>query len=81
MAKIKNIIFILKTSIILQVDLNTMTNIQCTNPPVLWTRSQISDNMICAASPGKASCQGDSGGALVTNEGKYYSVIGRNNNK
>ena len=62
-----------------QVDLNTMTNVQCSSPPILWKpRTQITDNMICASDAGKSACLGDTGGPLVTNEGKYYSVIGRN---
>jgi len=36
----------------------------------------ITDRMICAGDLGKDSCRGDSGGALVTDEGGYYSQIG-----
>ena len=65
-----------------QVDLNTMTNVQCSSPPILWGSLEpgtlITDNMICASDAGKSACGGDNGGPLVTNEGKYYSVIGRN---
>ena len=61
-----------------QVDVNTMTNGQCSSSPNLYTPAQITPNMICAADTGKDSCQGDSGGPMVTNEGKYYSIIGRN---
>ena len=57
-----------------------MTNVQCSSPPILWSRTQITNNMICASDAGKSACLGDTGGPLVTNEGKYYSVIGRNNN-
>ena len=56
-----------------QVDLNTMTNVQCSSPPILWKpRTQITDNMICASDAGKSACLGDTGGPLVTDEGKYY---------
>ena len=35
---------------------------------------------ICASTFGeKDSCQGDSGGPLITNEGNYYSIIGKSN--
>ena len=53
-----------------------MTNVQCSSPPILWKpRTQITDNMICASDAGKSACLGDTGGPLVTNEGKYYSVF------
>ena len=59
-----------------------MTNVQCSSPPILWGSLEpgtlITDNMICASDAGKSACGGDNGGPLVTNEGKYYSVIGRN---
>ena len=64
--------------ICLQVDVNTMTNAQCSTAPNVYNPSQITSNMICAADTGKDSCQGDSGGPMVTNEGRYYSVIGIN---
>ena len=54
-----------------------MTNAECYGSNTYF-ESQISSNMICAADTGKDSCQGDSGGPLVTNEGNYYSVIGKN---
>ena len=63
---------------IFQIDLNTMTNAQCSSPPNLWEPNLISNNMICTYDSGKSVCNGDSGGPLVTNEGKYYSVIGKN---
>ena len=56
--------------------MNTMTNTQCSD--TAYSSSQITSNMICAADTGKDSCQGDSGGPMVTNEGNYYSIIGRN---
>ena len=55
-----------------------MTNAQCTSDPNLYTPGEITSSMICAASSGKDACQGDSGGPMVTNEGKYYSLVGRN---
>ena len=54
-----------------QVNVNTMTNTQCSD--TAYSSSQITSNMICAADTGKDSCQGDSGGPMVTNEGNYYS--------
>ena len=65
--------------ICLQVDVNTMTNVQCSTAPNVYNPSQITSNMICAADTGKDSCQGDSGGPLITNEGNYYSIIGKSN--
>ena len=62
-----------------QVDVNTMTNAQCSTTPNVYNPSQITSNMICAADTGKDSCQGDSGGPLITNEGNYYSIIGKSN--
>ena len=62
-----------------QVDVNTMTNAQCSKAPNVYTPAQITSNMICAADTGKDSCQGDSGGPLITNEGNYYYIIGKSN--
>ena len=59
-----------------QVDVKTMTNAKCSASDTAYSASQITSNMICAADTGKDSCQGDSGGALVTKEGLQYSVIG-----
>ena len=53
-----------------------MTNTQCTSSDTAYSASDVTSNMICAADTGKDSCQGDSGGPMVTNEGKYYSIIG-----
>merc|ERR1719150_2979920 len=36
----------------------------------------ITDNMICAAGPGKDSCQGDSGGPMVSQENGRYALVG-----
>ena len=61
-----------------QVNVNTMTNSRCSGSDTAYSAGDITSNMICAASSGKDACQGDSGGPMVTNEGKYYSIIGRN---
>ena len=61
-----------------QVNVNTMTNAKCSGSNMDYSASEITSNMICAADILKDSCPGDSGGPLVTNEGNYYSVIGRN---
>ena len=55
-----------------------MTNTQCSGSDSAYSIGDITKNMICAAAPGKGACNGDNGGPLVTNEGNYYSVIGRN---
>ena len=54
-----------------------MTNTQCSGSDTDYSTSDITGHMICAAAPGKDMCNGDSGGPLVTNEGNYYSVIGK----
>ena len=46
--------------------MDTMTNGQCHN--TLYSSSDISSNMMCAARAGKDSCQGDSGGPLVVED-------------
>jgi len=48
-----------------EVTLTTMTNTQCCTGNYQYGCSQITDVMMCAASPSKDSCQGDSGGPLV----------------
>ena len=65
------------SSLIDQVDVNTMTNAKCSSSDTLYSASDITSNMICARDTGKDSCQGDSGGPMVTNEGSYYSIIGK----
>ena len=58
-----------------------MNNSQCSGPETWpWDETWITPNMICAADTGKSSCHGDSGGALVTQEGVKYSVIGEEKN-
>ena len=54
-----------------------MTNTKCSASDNPYYASYITSNMICAADTGKGACHGDSGGPLVTNEGNYYSEIGR----
>ena len=59
--------------------MRTLTNAQCTSAPYSWTDVDINSNMICAADPtdiNKNFCGGDWGNPLITNEGKFYSVIG-----
>jgi len=63
-------------NILQKVDVNTMTNAQCSASDTAYSASDITANMICARDTGKDSCQGDSGGPMVTNEGSYYSIIG-----
>lgn len=63
-------------NILQKVDVNTITNAQCSASDTVYSASQITSNMICARDTGKDSCQGDSGGPLITNEGNFYSIIG-----
>ena len=60
----------------MQVDVNTMTNAQCTASDTAYSASDITDNMICAQDTGKDSCQGDSGGPLVLPENGRYVIAG-----
>ena len=40
-----------------QVDVNTMTNAQCSGSDTAYSASDITANMICARDTGKDSCQ------------------------
>ena len=44
----------------------TMSNSECVES-YSYNFPEITDNMICAAAPGKDACQGDSGGTDLTN--------------
>merc|ERR1711915_25520 len=59
-----------------EVTVNMMTNGQCTSDPYDYSSNDITDNMICAAEPGKDSCQGDSGGPLVMENGGKFTQVG-----
>ena len=41
-----------------EVSVKTMTNSVCSSSPMMYTAEMITDQMICAADPGKDSCQG-----------------------
>ena len=49
-----------------EVMVDTMTNEECSSPPNIYTRDQITDQMLCAGAQGRDSCQGDCGGPMVT---------------
>jgi len=58
---------------LMEVTVQTVSNTACKTA----YGGSITDQMICAAKPGKDACQGDSGGPLITAEpGGYYSLIG-----
>jgi len=57
---------------LMEVEVITNNNTECYDS----YGGLFTDRMICAGDPGKGSCHGDSGGALVTDEGGYYSQIG-----
>ena len=61
---------------IFKVDVNTMTNAECSGENSGYSPADLTSNMICASAKGKDSCQGDSGGPLITKEGIKCSVIG-----
>ncbi len=59
--------------------MSTLTNAQCTSPPYTWTNLDVMSSNICAVDPtdlDKNFCALDWGVPLMTNEGKFYSVIG-----
>jgi len=63
-------------NILQKVNVNTMSNTQCTTNTV-YSASEITSNMICAADAGKDSCQGDSGGPMVAKgSDTYYKQVG-----
>ena len=53
-----------------------LTTPDCTAADKLYSSSDITSRMLCAAEPRKDACQGDSGGPLITIEADHYSVIG-----
>ena len=58
---------------VFKANMKTVENKNCKSN---FTNPAITSNMICAYGKGVNTCQGDSGGPLITNEGKFYSVIG-----
>ena len=57
--------------------MRTITNAQCNSSPWMPVNEVLSDQM-CAVGTGRGTCENDFGGPLITNEGKYYSIIGKN---
>ena len=66
-----------RAKILQEVELRTITNLQCITDTV-YSKKNITPATICARAPGKDSCIGDSGGPLLAYEGgrRYFSVIG-----
>merc|ERR1712243_351583 len=60
-----------RPDVLQEVDV-TVTNTECNNA---YDR-RITANMICAADPGKDSCQNDSGGPMITPENGRQTLIG-----
>jgi len=58
-----------------KVDVTVTTNTECNNA-YERLNYDITANMICAADPGKDSCQNDSGGPMITPENGRQTLIG-----
>ena len=57
---------------LLEVDVDVVSNDECNSA----YSGRVTDNMICAARPGKDACQGDSGGPLIIqNDGNMQNVL------
>jgi len=67
----------IQPEVLQEVDVDTMSNEECTKPLYVY-KEEITENMICAAAPGKDSCQGDSGGPLIAKKSgtSYFDLIG-----
>ena len=52
-------------NILQEVTVNYISNEACTRPPYDYYDDEITPNMLCAAAPGKDSCQGDSGTCIL----------------
>jgi len=64
------------SSVLMETEVTTMSNTECTRPNSIWKPWEITTNMICAFKPGNDACHGDSGGPLITKESAHYSLIG-----
>jgi len=65
-----------QASLLMEVSLRTITNTQC-GEDYGYSKSDITDSMLCTVMPGKDACQGDSGGPLVTMDqerGRYVQL-------
>lgn len=49
---------------LMHVALNYVTNESCCSAPYGYSCSELTENMMCTATPEKDACQGDSGGPL-----------------
>merc|ERR1712123_219137 len=65
-----------QANVLMEVEVDVMTNTDCTTFPHVYSPEQITDRMMCAAAPNKDSCQGDSGGPLVTQNPSLFELIG-----
>jgi len=65
---------------LMELEVTTINNTECIKEYKNLKKYEVTDSMICTTKYNQDAytgfCQGDSGGALVTDEGGYYSQIG-----
>jgi secreted trypsin-like serine protease len=57
--------------VLMETTVNYVTNKQCTSPPFLYQKSDITNNMMCAWADGTNACYGDSGKCNDSPPGMY----------
>ena len=57
-----------KPDTLLHANMKYVSNADCVSTPYEYDSGDITNNMMCAAEPGKDTCQGDSGGPLYDSD-------------